>query len=321
MTPTRPATHPTIDRLNNNNDDDPPSSQNSSSTSASASTPQARWRALTHRAPSSHHAFIYGVKSTKIYCRPTCAARRARRANVEFFDTAAQARAAGFRPCKRCRPDCAGFVGEREALVARVIALLRREPRGQRGGGQLSSSSSTSTSISTSTTTSSSSSSSRDAGGGPEMKLRLKDLAREAGVTPSYLCRVFKRTMGVTIGEYVAEFEREGCDAEGGGEGEVAEGEAGVGVGGGLEQMNAGVEHAMPVMILPLGEVGGGAGGAGGTTLSTPAECSWNVFTEGNLHGVDPALPSFDLEEWVSSEAFLDSNLLSDDGIFAVGPS
>ncbi|KAL2817817.1 hypothetical protein BJX63DRAFT_385014 [Aspergillus granulosus] len=280
MTPMRPATLNTLDRP-----DDPSSIQSSYSSS------HARWLALTHRAPSSHSAFIYGVKSTKIYCRPTCAARLARRANVEFFDTAEQARGAGFRPCKRCQPDCASFVGEREDLVARVIALLRV----QRG---LSSSSPS---------------------GVPEMKLRLKDLAQEAGVTPSYLCRAFKRTMGITIGTYMAEFEKEGCDAEAEAEAEVAVALPVVG----SDQMNAGAEHAMPAMTQGggIGEVGGGGGGGGaGATLSTPTECSWNVLTEENLYGVDPTLPTFNLEEWLSSEAFLNSNLLLYDSVLAVGP-
>ncbi|GKZ36517.1 hypothetical protein AbraIFM66950_007635 [Aspergillus brasiliensis] len=252
--------------LNTSDRPDDPSSFQSSYPSS-----YARWLALTHRAPSSHSAFIYGVKSTKIYCRPTCGARLARRANVEFFDTAEQARGAGFRPCKRCQPDCASFVGEREGLVAQVIALLRV----QRGLPSASS----------------------------QMKPRLKDLAQEAGVTPSYLCRVFKRTMGITIGAYMAEFEKEGCDAEG---------EVGAGAGAGAEaeaDMNAGAEHAMSVMIQGVG---------GGESLSTPTECSWNVLTEENLHGVDTTPPTFDLEEWVSSEAFLNSNLLLGDSVLAV---
>ncbi|RAK73953.1 uncharacterized protein BO72DRAFT_451282 [Aspergillus fijiensis CBS 313.89] len=283
MDPMRPATLNTSDRP-----DHCSSFQSSNSPSSSS---HARWLALTHRAPSSHSAFIYGVKSTKIYCRPTCAARLARRANVEFFDTAEQARAAGFRPCKRCQPDCASFVGEREGLVARVIALLRVQPAG------LSSPSS----------------------GAPHMRLRLKDLAQEAGVTPSYLCRVFKRMMGVTIGTYMAEFEKEGCGAEGEGEGEEEVAITLPAVGS--DQMNAGAEHAMSTITQRgglkemEGEGGGGGGGRGGATLSTPTECSWNVLPEENLHGVDPTLPTFDLEEWFASAAFLNSNLFLDDSV------
>ncbi|KAE8308625.1 metal binding domain of Ada-domain-containing protein [Aspergillus transmontanensis] len=122
-------------------------------------TSHSRWLAVTHRAPSSHSSFLYGVKSTKIYCRPTCAARIARRANVVFYDT-------------RCKPDNASFLGEKEEVVARVITLLRVN---------------------------------KDA---VAMKRGLKELAQEVGVSQSYLCRAFKKTMGVTVGAYMMEFER-----------------------------------------------------------------------------------------------------------------
>lgn len=133
---------------------------------------QSRWRAITRRTPSSHSSFLYGVKSTKIYCRPTCPARLARRANVVFYDTEAQALRDGFRPCKRCQPDNANFVGEGEAVITRILSLLQIKR------GDLT------------------------------MKPGLKKLAQEVGVTPSYLCRVFKKTMGITLGAYMTEFER-----------------------------------------------------------------------------------------------------------------
>jgi methylphosphotriester-DNA--protein-cysteine methyltransferase len=69
------------------------------------STPTTRWQALVSRNPSATNAFIYAVLTTKIYCRPDCSSRLARRANVRFYDTAAQAEEAGFRACKRCKPD------------------------------------------------------------------------------------------------------------------------------------------------------------------------------------------------------------------------
>lgn len=143
-------------------------------------TSHARWRALTHRTPSSHSSFLYGVKSTKIYCRPTCPARLARRANVVFYDTEDQARRDGHRPCKRCQPDNASFIGEREEVVTKVLALLRTK----RDDHDLT------------------------------VKRGLKELAQEVGVTPSYLCRVFKRTMGLTLGAYMREFEREVSDGK-----------------------------------------------------------------------------------------------------------
>jgi methylphosphotriester-DNA--protein-cysteine methyltransferase len=69
------------------------------------STPAARWAALTTRDPAASKAFIYAVRTTKIYCRPDCRARLARRANVAFYDNIQQAQQDGYRACKRCKPD------------------------------------------------------------------------------------------------------------------------------------------------------------------------------------------------------------------------
>jgi len=63
------------------------------------------WRAIQGRDPAYDGAFVYAVTTTGIYCRPTCPARRPGRARVRVFSTGADARAAGFRACKRCRPD------------------------------------------------------------------------------------------------------------------------------------------------------------------------------------------------------------------------
>src|SRR5262245_36694943 len=62
------------------------------------------WRAVVARERSADGAFVYAVRSTGIYCRPSCASRKPRRALVEFFDTPADAERAGFRACRRCRP-------------------------------------------------------------------------------------------------------------------------------------------------------------------------------------------------------------------------
>ena len=66
---------------------------------------EARWTALCARTAGPDADFIYAVTTTGIYCRSGCASRRPRRDNVCFYDSAADARAAGFRPCLRCRPD------------------------------------------------------------------------------------------------------------------------------------------------------------------------------------------------------------------------
>ena len=68
-------------------------------------TATARWDAVVARDRESDGAFVYAVRSTGVYCRPSCPSRRPRPDRVEFFDRAADARAAGFRACRRCRPD------------------------------------------------------------------------------------------------------------------------------------------------------------------------------------------------------------------------
>ncbi|MEE4301316.1 MAG: methylated-DNA--[protein]-cysteine S-methyltransferase [Pseudomonadales bacterium] len=74
----------------------------------SISTGDERWRAICERDQSAR-GFVYGVLTTGIYCLPGCPSRRPRRENVAFFPDAAAARAAGLRPCRRCRPDDAGL--------------------------------------------------------------------------------------------------------------------------------------------------------------------------------------------------------------------
>src|SRR5262245_63208111 len=68
-----------------------------------------RWKALASRDAAADGTFVYGVTSTGVYCRPSCPSRRPRADRVRFFDTTTDARHAGFRACKRCRPDTVGF--------------------------------------------------------------------------------------------------------------------------------------------------------------------------------------------------------------------
>lgn len=63
---------------------------------------EAQWNAISSR---DARPFFYGVRTTGVYCRPDCRSRRPRRENVECFDSSAAAERAGFRPCRRCRPD------------------------------------------------------------------------------------------------------------------------------------------------------------------------------------------------------------------------
>lgn len=78
------------------------------------------WQAVRARREVPGRAFVYGVRSTGIYCRPTCPARLARRENVAFYPNAARAEAAGLRACKRCDPR-----GE-DPAAALIAASCRR---------------------------------------------------------------------------------------------------------------------------------------------------------------------------------------------------
>ena len=64
-----------------------------------------RWEAVRRRDGAADGSFVYSVRTTGVYCRPSCAARRPRRENVRFYASPAEAERAGFRPCRRCRPN------------------------------------------------------------------------------------------------------------------------------------------------------------------------------------------------------------------------
>jgi AraC family transcriptional regulator of adaptative response/methylated-DNA-[protein]-cysteine methyltransferase len=79
-----------------------------------------RWKAVREREPAN---FIYAVRTTGVFCRPGCASRLPRRDHVQFFESAAQARLAGFRACKRCNPEQAMSESENAIVqAARQIA-------------------------------------------------------------------------------------------------------------------------------------------------------------------------------------------------------
>ena len=130
---------------------------------------RSRWRAVTRRDPSADGVFVYAVKSTHIYCRPVCNARLARQANVEFYDTPQQAEEAGFRACKRCKPEFAKF-DPLESVLKNACAIIEEA-------------------VSDASTTS----------GG---KITLKEIAEKVNLTPRYLHKVFKERMGCTPKQY-----------------------------------------------------------------------------------------------------------------------
>jgi AraC family transcriptional regulator of adaptative response/methylated-DNA-[protein]-cysteine methyltransferase len=121
------------------------------------------WQAFTRRDRSFDGRFVIGVLTTGIYCRPSCAARQPRRENVRFFADGGEARNAGLRACKRCRPD---EVARDEAAVLAAIDEIK--------------------------------SSANDLGGLP----RLEELAQAVGYSPTHFQRVFTRATGLSPAAY-----------------------------------------------------------------------------------------------------------------------
>ncbi len=87
-------------------------------------TDQERWEAVIGRDKNAADAFVYSVKTTGVYCRPSCPARRAARENVAFYLTPKDAERAGYRACKRCKPNDPSAPGAPAALVAKACKLI-----------------------------------------------------------------------------------------------------------------------------------------------------------------------------------------------------
>lgn len=91
---------------------------------AAATTHDPRWSAVLARDASADGSFFYSVKTTGVYCRPSCGARPARPENIGFHASAADAERAGFRPCKRCKPDQPPLAERQAAQVAELCRLI-----------------------------------------------------------------------------------------------------------------------------------------------------------------------------------------------------
>nr|WP_091876628.1 bifunctional DNA-binding transcriptional regulator/O6-methylguanine-DNA methyltransferase Ada [Massilia yuzhufengensis] len=87
-------------------------------------TDEARWAAVQRRDRDADGQFFYSVRSTCVYCRPSCPSRGALRANVAFHASCADAEAAGFRACLRCRPDQPPLAERQAAAVAQACRLI-----------------------------------------------------------------------------------------------------------------------------------------------------------------------------------------------------
>jgi AraC family transcriptional regulator, regulatory protein of adaptative response / methylated-DNA-[protein]-cysteine methyltransferase len=125
---------------------------------------RARWAAVRARDASADGTFVYSVKTTGVYCRPSCAARPARPENVAFHDTPAAAERAGFRACKRCKPDQPPLAERQAAQIAELCRLIERS----------------------------------------EQVPTLDELASHAGLSAFHVHRMFKAVTGVTPRAYAA---------------------------------------------------------------------------------------------------------------------
>jgi AraC family transcriptional regulator of adaptative response/methylated-DNA-[protein]-cysteine methyltransferase len=97
-------------------------------TTVSRLDPDTAWAAFMRRDRASDGRVIGAVKTTGIYCKPSCPAKRPKRENVEFFATGEEARAAGYRPCLRCKPDEVGRDREAVAEAVRIIEAAQEPP-------------------------------------------------------------------------------------------------------------------------------------------------------------------------------------------------
>ena len=92
-------------------------------------TDDARWEAVVNRDRGADGSFLYSVRTTGVYCRPSCPSRLARRENVAFHRSPQAARRAGFRPCKRCRPDEPSATRQQAMKVAEACRLIEQSDR------------------------------------------------------------------------------------------------------------------------------------------------------------------------------------------------
>jgi hypothetical protein len=98
---------------------------------------ESRWNVLVNRDRATEGAFYYAVQTTGVFCRPECSSRLPKRENVEFFDSSKQAERAGYRPCKRCKPDAAS-PRERQTEPELYFARSNVSPFASAGSGYAS---------------------------------------------------------------------------------------------------------------------------------------------------------------------------------------
>jgi AraC family transcriptional regulator of adaptative response/methylated-DNA-[protein]-cysteine methyltransferase len=95
---------------------------------ASFATDNQKWQAVVQRDRSADGSVVVAVKTTGIYCRPSCSSRRPNRKNVSFFPTCEEAEQAGYRACKRCKPKSPPKVPDAISLVCLLIEESEEPP-------------------------------------------------------------------------------------------------------------------------------------------------------------------------------------------------
>ncbi|MEY8831445.1 bifunctional DNA-binding transcriptional regulator/O6-methylguanine-DNA methyltransferase Ada [Sedimentitalea sp. XS_ASV28] len=83
-----------------------------------------RWQNVLNRDSDADGSFVFAVKTTGIYCRPSCPSRRARPANVTFYDTSKAAELDGFRPCLRCNPKGQSAAAANAGIIAEACRII-----------------------------------------------------------------------------------------------------------------------------------------------------------------------------------------------------
>lgn len=131
---------------------------------AAATESDPRWVSVLTRSAAADGSFVYSVRTTGVYCRPSCGSRLARPENVRFHPTGEAAENAGFRPCKRCKPDQPSLIEQHAAKVTAACRLIEASPDAP----------------------------------------TLEVLAAQAGMSPFHFHRVFKATTGLTPKAYAA---------------------------------------------------------------------------------------------------------------------
>jgi AraC family transcriptional regulator, regulatory protein of adaptative response / methylated-DNA-[protein]-cysteine methyltransferase len=132
-----------------------------------------RWRAVQTRDRRADGSFVYGVRSTGIYCRPSCPSRKPHRKQVVFFSLPEAAEQRGFRECRRCRPRTVPMRDSRIATVARVCCEIEAHVEADPGIDLRS-----------------------------DTQLTLAALGKSARMSPHQLDRAFRTAMGITPRQY-----------------------------------------------------------------------------------------------------------------------